>query len=199
MRKCITILGLLLILGCICTLFWYAEWRYSLPTPVPAKYQSIQKGEHVSLTKSFSPTNGKPVFLHFFNPDCPCSKFNIPHFKTLASKYANKINFAVVIMNARKNYTIENLQKEFGLTMPLLFDSSIAVSCGVYSTPQAVLLNADGNLYYRGNYNRNRYCTNQQTNYAQVAIDSLLAAKQSPLFNQFALTAYGCSLPVCKK
>ena len=123
----------------------------------------------------------------------------MPHFKSLANKYADKINFAVVVMTSNKNYTAKYIQEKFGLTVPVLFDTSLAVSCGVYSTPQAVLLNNNHTLYYRGNYNRNRYCTDQKSGYAQMAIDSLLANKQEPEFGKYALTAYGCSLPGCTK
>jgi hypothetical protein len=81
----------------------------------------------------------------------------------------------------------------------VLFDTSLATKCGVYSTPQAVILDAQGLLYYRGNYNKTRYCTDPNTSYANIALDSLLNDHQYPHFNQFALKAYGCTLPECKK
>lgn len=30
----------------------------------------------------------------------------------------------------------------------------IAISCGVYSTPQAVIIDGNGQLFFRGNYNK---------------------------------------------
>lgn len=199
MKKYLTIFCLLCIFGCITFLFWYSDWKYSLPTPVPLSYHAINEGDHIDLKGKFNPGKNKPLFLHFFNPDCPCSRFNMPHFKSLADKYREQINFALVIMTANKNYTTEKIQEKYGLTIPVLSDTSLAAICGVYSTPQAVLLNKDLTLYYRGNYNRTRYCTDQKSNYAQMAIDSLLGNKQEPLFNEYALKAYGCSLPGCKK
>lgn len=199
MKKTISIAILALTFTSICILFWYSEWRYSLPTPIPAQYHAVPVGEHIDITAKFNPQKNGPVFLHFFNPDCPCSRFNIPHFKALVTAYADKINFAVVVMTKDKNYTAAYIREKYGLTVPVLFDTSLARACGVYSTPQAVLLSADKTLYYRGNYNRNRYCTDNKSNYAQIAIDSLLAARREPAFNQYALTAYGCSLPGCKK
>ena len=59
-------------------------------------------------------------------------------------------------------YTAKQIQDKFGLDIPVLFDSSLAKACGVYSTPQAVLIDNNQNLYYRGNYNRSRYCTRQK-------------------------------------
>ncbi|MEP6677004.1 MAG: redoxin domain-containing protein [Ferruginibacter sp.] len=198
-RKWIAVSGLVIIFAGIISLFWYNEWVYSLPTPVPAKYIPVDKGTHINLAGKFQVADNGPVFLHFFNPDCPCSKFNIPHFKSLVEDYSGKINFAVVVMTKDKSYTEEMIRKRFGLNVPVLFDSSLATACGVYSTPQAVLMDKDHTLYYRGNYNRNRYCTDKKSNYAQMAIDSLLAFKRDPVFNPFALKAYGCPLPGCVK
>ena len=199
MKKPISIAILLLTFTCICILFWYSEWQYSLPTPVPVKYHAVSIKERIDITAKFNPAKNEPVFLHFFNPDCTCSRFNISHFKTLAAAYADKISFAIVVITKDKTYTEAGLKKKYGITVPVLFDTSLAAICGVYSTPQAVLLTADQALYYRGNYNRSRYCTDKKSNYAQIAIDALLASNKEPVFNQYALTAYGCSLPVCKK
>lgn len=199
MKKPIAILLLLFAFAGIFSLFWYSEWRYSLPTPVPEVYHAVAAGERIDISHAFNAPVKKPVFLHFFNPDCPCSRFNIPHFKDLVKSYADKISFAVVVMTKDKNYKESSIREKYGITVPVLFDTSLAATCGVYSTPQAVLLTADKELYYRGNYNRSRYCTDKKSNYAQTAIDSLLASKPEPLFNNYALTAYGCSLPGCKK
>jgi hypothetical protein len=199
MKKIIALTALLLTLVCICLLFWYNEWKYSLPTPVPAEYHTVNVGERIDISAKFIPKKSGPVFLHFFNPDCPCSRFNMPHFKSLTETYADKINFAVVVMTRDDSYTETTIQEKYGITVPVLFDTSLARDCAVYSTPQAVLLTADRSLYYRGNYNKTRYCTDKKSNYAQIAIDSLLAERHEPAFNKYALTAYGCSLPDCKK
>jgi len=199
-RKPIAIAVLTLIFFSIGFLFWHSEWKYNLPTPVPEQYHAINKGQRLDITANFNPQKSDPVFLHFFNPDCPCSRFNMPHFKELAKTYGGKISFAVVVLTKDKDYTETTIRKKYGLTVPVLFDSSLATACGVYSTPQAVLINTDQTLYYRGNYNRSRYCSDKKSNYAQIAIDSLLANRQQPAFNHFALTAYGCSIPEgCKK
>jgi len=172
---------------------------YNLPTPVPANYLSVARGQHIDLAGKLPVEENKPVFLHFFNPDCPCSRFNVQEFKSLVKEYGSKIIFAVVVMTKDKDYTVEHIREKFGLVIPVIMDTSLAVTCGVYSTPQAVLLDNHHLLYYRGNYNKSRYCTDKKSNYAQIAIDSLLASVQQPVFNQFALKAYGCSLPTCTK
>jgi hypothetical protein len=117
----------------------------------------------------------------------------------LIKKYGDRINFKIVVLNKHKTFTIEEIQQKFGARIPVYFDEGIAEKCGVISTPQAVLLDPSHNLYYRGNYNKTRYCTNAASNYAQMAIDSLLKQNNSPSFNALALRAYGCSLPNCTK
>jgi len=195
-KKLITIALLFVISSSIAYIFWYTDWKYSLPTPVPKQYHPVATGTYVDLEGKLPVSGDKPVFLHFFNPDCPCSRFNIPYFKALIRKYGEKISFGIVVLN-NKDYTARQIQSKFDVDIPVSFDSTIAAACGVYSTPQAVLLDATRRLYYRGNYNRSRYCTDTRSNYAQMAIDSLFANIHQPIFAGYALKAYGCQLPVC--
>jgi hypothetical protein len=197
MRKAIVIAGLSLLFGGIIALFWYNEWVYSLPTAIPDKYRPVETGSVIDLAGKF-PSVNKPLFLHFFNPDCPCSRFNITHFKSLVQQYGKAVDFGIVVLTA-KGYTASQIQDKFGIRIPVSFDSSIAATCGVYSTPQAVIITAGHKLYYRGNYNKSRYCTNKSSNYAQIALDALLHRDNAIVFDRYALTAYGCRLPECKK
>lgn len=198
LKKLLLGLWFSLLLFAILVLFWQNEFKYSLPTPIPQNYHEIAMGSRVDLGKCWA-ANNKPVFIHFFNPDCPCSRFNVPHVSELIKKYNDRINFKIVVLNKQKNFTIEEIQKKFGAAIPVYFDAAMAKKCGVFSTPQAVIIDPSQNLYYRGNYNKTRYCTNADSNYAQMAIDSLLKQTKSPSFDALALRAYGCSLPKCTK
>jgi hypothetical protein len=113
-------------------------------------------------------------------------------------QYGKAVDFGIVVLTA-KGYTASQIQDKFGIRIPVSFDSSIAATCGVYSTPQAVIITAGHKLYYRGNYNKSRYCTNKSSNYAQIALDALLHRDNAIVFDRYALTAYGCRLPECKK
>lgn len=179
----------------IVAFFWYNAWVYSLPTVVPERYKAVNRGEHIQTKWHVRSGKSNAVFLHFFNPGCPCSRFNITQFRSLVKQYGNEVDFAVVVVSAGKKYTIREIQKKFHLQIPVFFDTALAVSCGVYSTPQAVIIDARDKLYYRGNYNKDRYCINKNSDYARIALDSLLQQKVEPVFSPFALTAYGCQLP----
>jgi hypothetical protein len=198
MKKLLVIIWLILLCSAVSALFWYNEWRYHLPTPVPLNYRPIAAGTPIKLNASLDKDHSKPIFLHFFNPDCPCSRFNISSFKSLVKQYSRQVNFFVVVMN-NDHYTARQIQDKFDLDIPVLFDASLAKACGVYSTPQAALLDAAHKLYYRGNYNRSRYCTDEKTSYAKIAITGLLHDHARLLFDRLALRAYGCSLPNCSK
>ena len=194
----------LILLSCgIAFVFWQYQWKYSLPTPVPEGYHAVSRGTLVQLPASaqaLRARNGKPLFLHFFNPDCPCSRFNMPQFKALVDQYGDKVDFAIVVMGDR-SFTAAAIQDKFNLShpLPVLQDSAVAAACGVYSTPQAVLIDARGQLYFRGNYNRSRYCTDERSSFAKQALDGLLQGNYSLIFSPLALKAYGCQLPECTR
>jgi thioredoxin-related protein len=196
MKRVILFCWLAVLFAGIIALFWYNEWQYSLPTPVPEHYNAVFIGEKIEPDEKLVFKNNKPLFLHFFNPDCPCSRFNITHFKSLVKQYGGKVNFAVVLLTD-KYYTAKAVQKKFDLNVPVVIDPDIALKCGVYSTPQAAIINTNQKLYYRGNYNQSRYCVNEKTEYAKIALDGLLQHNQHLVFNQFAFRAYGCTLPNC--
>jgi hypothetical protein len=200
-KNWIVIIILTLSAGLIAILFWHNEWKYSLPTPVPAVYHNVYSGTEINLAdvSGIPEHNGKPLFLHFFNPGCPCSRFNAEHVKSLIKTYKDDASFAIVVMAEKNKYTAEQIQDRFNAKVPVLFDNSIAETCGVYSTPQAVIINKNSTLVYRGNYNKARYCTDKNTEFARIALESLLNDDQMPEFGQLALTAYGCKLPVCPK
>ena len=198
MRRIVICTWLMLLFGCIVGIFWYNDWKYNIPTPVPADYYSVPIGTVLAINAGNTIAGDKPLFLHFFNPDCPCSRFNITHVRDLIRKYGSKTNFKLVLVT-NKQYTASEIQERFDVDVDVLNDSGLSKACGVYSTPQAVIIDATQKLYYRGNYNRSRYCTDKKTNYAEAAIVQLINNNYSNFFASGALKAYGCELPGCKK
>jgi len=196
MKKWIAGIWLAVLTLTIASFFWFNQLVYSMPTPVPDNYKNVENGTKISTGSKLQFATNKPVFLHFFNPDCPCSRFNITHFKKLVKNYGDSLNFAIVIMS-HKGYTAKDIQTRFGLYIPVVQDDNLAKTCGVYSTPQAVLLTSDKTLYFRGNYNKDRYCSDEKTSYAKLAIEELLQHKKSANIEPLALLAYGCKLPNC--
>jgi hypothetical protein len=194
-KKALIFTWLIVLFSAVAALFWHVELIYSLPTPVPENYHPIQLGETLDLSGIDSAPNGQPILLHFYNPDCPCSRFNTPHFKALIEQYGTRIQFVIVPVGT--NVSAAEIHRKLNLSIPVWSDPDLASQCGVYSTPQAVIIDARHQLYYRGNYNRSRYCTDKKTEYVRTALEALFMGDSTVRFDPIALKAYGCQLPLC--
>ncbi|GCC51096.1 hypothetical protein SanaruYs_13160 [Chryseotalea sanaruensis] len=176
-------------------LFWQQEMKYVLPTPVPIGYSAKLPEAVVSLPTTNSFPNNQALYFHFFNPDCPCSRFNLKHFKTLKKQFETQVKiYAVIPAYADFEYAKEMLDDESIIVIQDT-DDALANACGVYATPQAVVIDSQRKLFYRGNYNRTRYCTLKESNYAEIALTALVKGQKPPVFNAFATQSYGCELP----
>ncbi len=194
MKTKLVVVWLSVLFAAIISIFWYTAWVYAKPTPVPEHYVNVANGSKIVLPSAVTTQYDKPVFLHFFNPDCPCSRFNLMQFSQLAKQYSSDITFIVVPIT-KEPFTEEEIQEKIGLKLPVVTDTTLAARCGVYSTPQAVIINTDTTLFYRGNYNKSRYCTEAVSSYANIAVENVLQHKPVNITSPFALHAYGCSLP----
>ncbi len=173
--------------------FWHNEVKFLLPTPIPKTYSDIKIGEQIPIFNYIQKSN-KPALLHFFNPECPCSRFNIKELKQIIKEHKDSIEVYLVLEDIDSSY---NFTEKYDLNLPVLKDSDgkIADLCGVYSTPQAVVVKPNGTIYYKGNYNIARYCNASKTRFANIALTNLLAGKPLPPFSKKATEAYGCNLP----
>ncbi|MFY8036701.1 MAG: TlpA family protein disulfide reductase [Cyclobacteriaceae bacterium] len=191
-RTGLVTLFLISIVGGMAFIFWNEEMKYALPTPVPNNYKTVDVGTPINLSELDLPSTS--LYLHFYNPDCPCSRFNASHIRQLIRSHGDSVAAYVVVPSPDD---IEAAKKEFGEAMAFRVDTDGALSkaCGVYSTPQAVVIDARGRLFFRGNYNRARYCTASATNYAELALLSLINGANPPVFDLLATQSYGCSLP----
>lgn len=180
-------LALFIVISCflsICVLLWKEYFKYSLPTSIPVNYKTVKTGQKTSLFEGYP----NPILLHFFNPNCPCSKFNSTYIQSLHRKYKDRITFLAVVEQAH----IKDYKNTFDFKL-ISDDGSIADSLGVYATPQAVILK-DGKIIYQGNYNKARFCTDKDTYFPEIILDSLLNNKPLPNMPSTASKAYGCNL-----
>jgi hypothetical protein len=115
----------------------------------------------------------------------------------MAHRYKNSVQFYVVLQSDDYD-AVGRFKKKYELNVPVILDRDGAISdkCGIYATPQAVLLDRNSTIYFKGNYNASRYCTRKETKFVELAIDSLIGNKPLPLFIRNMLTEpYGCTLP----
>jgi hypothetical protein len=198
-----------LLVGIAASFVWF-EWENLLPTPKPAGYQAVFAGAKIDQTKiaylkkaiisKKKQKSQRPIFLHFFSPDCPCSRFNLDHLRSLVRRYGDKVDFVAILWHDPQNPAHDpqnfDFARAYDIEIPALPDpdGAIAKAVGAYATPQAALLTTDDRLFFRGNYNLSRYCTNRETRFAEQALVALLAGKNPPDFGKWATEAYGCPI-----
>lgn len=203
-----------LVLGCavaflalIGTMFWYQDLRYSLPTPKPPTLAAVTQGEAVTLPGGIAPskTDHRPLLLHFFNPGCPCSRFNAEHVRELHERFAGRVRF-IAVLQVEELPTADERDKclavaeaALGPGLETVIDEGgkIAAACGVYSTPQAVFLTAGDHhtVLFRGNYNASRYCADPRTEFVRLALEAYVKGEPPPPEPPAATLSYGCELP----
>src|SRR5262249_46492721 len=64
---------------------------------------------------------------------------------------------------------------------------------GVYSTPQAVLLDAKSHIVFRGNYNVSRYCTDPRTEFVRIALEEQVGEGEARA--SMEVPSYRCARP----
>jgi hypothetical protein len=105
-----------------------------------------------------------------------------------------------MVVIAPKTEAAQRWYHNYGAPMPhwVDVDGSLAKKVGVYATPQAVILDANRRIVYRGNYNSSRYCSNKKTAFAQMALANVLGESAYPFNETSACTPYGCTIPAYK-
>ncbi|MFY9343893.1 MAG: AhpC/TSA family protein [Planctomycetota bacterium] len=196
-RRLVVGCGLALGLTIVAIDFWRYDLRYSLPTPRAPGLEQPAPGARIDLppTVAAHAVPDRPLLLHFFNAQCPCSRFNLDHLQALVRDYRGRVTFVAVLQGDDAAAERPPALAGFDIAAVRDHDGGLARLCGVYSTPQAVLLTAGRVLFFRGNYNLSRFCTDATTAFAQQAIDALLAGRPLPGMPAAATTAYGCELP----
>ena len=94
------------------------------PTPTPANYSNVQSGDSISneLLSFLGMEANDQIFIHFYNFDCPCSRFNIKEFQHLVTKYDSKVKFLAVLETIEKEESeIQEFRKKYDLGIDIPF------------------------------------------------------------------------------
>lgn len=95
----------------------------------------------------------KPMYLKFWATWCNTCRDEMPHFQSAYEKYGDTV--AVFAINVGLNDTVEDVldfNKEYGLTMPSVFDATgeVGQAFGLTATPYHVLIDGRGNIVHLG-------------------------------------------------
>ncbi|MBK6606967.1 MAG: hypothetical protein IPO06_00050 [Leptospiraceae bacterium] len=176
------------------------HWIEMALTPIPKEYQSIEIGTRIHFDDPRIPS-GQAMFIHFSNPSCGCAQFIKKHFIELVKDFSSQVQFIVVVEAENQQLITQEIQDltdklQLAATNVIFLqdvNGNLAKKVGVYSTPQAVILDSEQKLFFRGNYNASRYSTNTKTQYAYLALNGLLEKKSPEKLK--AGYAIGCVLP----
>jgi len=194
-KKIIGILSLVVLLGIIITIFWIEEFQYYQELSPPENYPTIQLLDTIKFQKK---TIKCPAFIHFYDENCDYSKINLGHLQFFLPDFQDKLFFYVVCTSDinsekfRKKYQIPDFVNILPDT-----EQNIVKSCGVYTTPHAVLIDENKRLYFSGNYNsQTGLCSPNNISNSAPAMALLFFSKQAdyPIFPPFLVRAWGCPI-----
>jgi hypothetical protein len=187
------------LLALIGHVFWLTDWQYSLPTPRPEGLMQPPVGSRPALPAAMAALwrEKRPLAINFASAKCPCTEFNLDLIRKLQHKFGDSVDFVTVLESPSDAAGARDEFQSMRLRMPVVYDRSgqVSASLGVYGTPQAAILDRAGRLYFRGNYNRSRYCTEESTEYVRLALNALVQGLPPPVLPADATIPYGCPLP----
>lgn len=136
--------------------------------------------------------------IHFWNPDCPCSKFNEVHVKKIISDYSDKnVAFSVVVSGKSAEQRKERslLAKQvFNLAAVKDIRSDWPMEKGPPSSPAVAIMNKQGKLVYFGPYSLGARCSPEKGKFVEKVLDRLKDEKLSQK-KQLNTLAVGCFCP----
>jgi hypothetical protein len=179
--------------------FWFADWQYSLPTPRPDGLVQSPLGSRPELPAALAVLrrDHRPLVVNFANAKCPCTEFNLDHLRKLQQAFGEKVDFITVLESSADAAGAQTEFQWMHLRTAMINDQDgeVSAALGVYGTPQAAILDGRGRLYFRGNYNKSRYCTDESSEYVRIALTALVEDRTLPTLPADAAIAYGCPLP----
>lgn len=189
--------------------FWFYEFRFLMPIAPPADAATgpaigepapdlkLRTIDGASLDLRAPGT--RAVYLHFWNPDCPCSRFNEAKVRRLSAEYLPKgVRFVVLVEapQGAKERAMSQAVRSLGL--PMLWDDErqVAKAMGLFTSPAGCLIDEQGILQFRDTYASTAYCSSESSDSLEEALELMVAGKVIP---HRPKPAYGCVLPKAKE
>lgn len=142
---------------------------------------SIFTQETVSAKKQ-PVTDPKATVLHYYNPDCPCTRYNTWHVKDLIKEFTKQgVRFEIRVPD-------ESLIKE----AELMFNRPAKVAeagATPIASPSSLVLDANMNPQYIGPYSPAATCNLSKDDFVGNVLNDLLAGEVYPRTRNLAL---GC-------
>ncbi len=161
------------------TLEWM-ELKNDLAPPFNLSQASPQAG---SLANSKVSLTQRPLrVLVFMSPLCPCSQSHEPVLREWTQEFASRgVQFFGIHSNSNESIEVAHAHfKKAALPFPVLSDpqGKWAKELAALKTPHAYLLNAAGEVLYRGGVDDSHQAKESKKPYLKWAIEAALAGKR---------------------
>lgn len=133
--------GLLILLGFIIAFLLLSQNS----VPVHSFSATTLTGQRVSLADY----RGKVVMLNFWATWCPPCRAEMPGIESVYEQYRER-GFTVLAVNiGERTDQVNNFVSQYGLTFPVLLDSSAVIQqqFGIKGYPTSLFLDANGTVY----------------------------------------------------
>jgi hypothetical protein len=176
--------------------FWYVQGRFVQPF-YPEFVNEVWDADPSGFGAAFAAlvrdadaaAPGRATVYHFWDPDCPCTRFNTPHVRELVEQYsASGVEF-VVVPAPGVRYDTAAIETRFGAGVRAL-DASLITQVAVPSSPAAVLVSSDRDIAYFGPYSSGAFCGGENGRYVEDALERSLAGNPAAPLDVFAAGCY---------
>ncbi|MGB0663945.1 MAG: DUF6436 domain-containing protein [Pontibacterium sp.] len=174
-------LVLVLWLALVLVGFWWFQWRWYFLVDTQTvwfksdPWVSASPDKEFSLKASQSGDIGALV-VHFYDPACPCSKFNTEHVLSLIAEYQIKgVHFELRVPHP---HHIEEAEDLFGVVAKV-----VSPQKSPSASPSALVLGTGGEeakwfAAYVGPYSSGAVCSGGDDDFVGLALDRLLSQEK---------------------
>lgn len=125
--------------------------------------------------------------VHFWNPECRCSRFSQDHEKEIMTIYGEQgIDFVVAVPD-------QSLVAQALETFPKASSAVVINQINGFSSPSALVFDAQDTLVYFGPYSEGAFCASSDNTPAELILNDVVSHETvTPWLN---LSAFGCYCP----
>ena len=191
------------------TAFWYFQARNLRPFDTTATSNEsvfVAETHTLKIQDSLDKLTGNanesnvPTVFNFWDPDCPCTRFNEAHVRDIMNAYQQQgIRFVIVPRyenETDKERTLLLARKTFGANALVTTDDQMTLQQAVPSSPAVAVTDASGRLAYFGPYSVGAFCGPTGGAFVEKTLDSLLLNTNPRTLNT---VAFGCFCPWSNK
>ncbi|WP_133256754.1 DUF6436 domain-containing protein [Nitrincola tibetensis] len=182
-QKIIAYIALLTWLLLMMFSFWWFHFRYLHAASSIEGWVMFQQ-DHIQLTLDH-PTH-QPTLVHFFDVDCPCSRFVTADIKQLIDFSAEQAQVKILVPRLDD---IPKVHGIFGQQVTVLLAEVKPVAA-----PAAWLVNTEGETVYLGPYSDSGICRSDSNHLVGEMLADLLLGKEIERYNHLTTGCF-CSWP----